>query len=114
MIPVKIKNLSETVKKKLKEYPKEYIIFTKHALNRIEIRKLDKKQIINELTNPEKLKVAILKDKIKDEYDLLFIKSKRKGSRYFISFTPDTIRIISAMTLGKSTMKYIKKHNIDI
>lgn len=79
-------NYKDHVKKRLKEFRKEDIIITDHALVRIIQRQISEKEIIENLINPERLYVAIKEESSNKEekFDCYFNYSKRLCHRYVI------------------------------
>jgi len=109
-----IKNYSEYVKRRLKASKNKPIRYTKHYLeNALNIRKISKHEVKQNLRNPSKLKYAERqkidrKNLTKETYLSHFIYSKNKGLSVPIKFNKG-IKILTTYRPGKKTIRKIKR-----
>jgi hypothetical protein len=71
-------------RKKLSSYSEESILLSRHAELRCELRDISKKDIVENIRNPHRLKQFGLQDSVKRVYDCWFEYSKNLGHHYVI------------------------------
>ena len=103
------KDYSETLKKLIKNYKKEDIVYVKPLdilLSRI---KATKEEIEEELMNLKNLEFTEKQEKDEEtRYVLFFVHSKRKGRVYVITFT-NKIKLITIFPIGRKTLRRYRK-----
>ncbi|MCK5624316.1 hypothetical protein KAI04_00560 [Candidatus Pacearchaeota archaeon] len=104
------KNYIDFINKEFKKCSAEEIEIGKTAEFHIKRGRKSLSEIKKELLNCNSLKVAN-KEKISGEtrYTLYFIYTRRKGTRYTITFRGEKIRLITTIPLGKKSIQKAEK-----
>ncbi len=109
-----VKDYSEEVKKLIKKYKKEDIVFGKEIdflLKRIGISREEIEKEILDCKNLSLTEKQVKEGEIR--YALFFIYSKRKGRQYIITFREKELRVITIFPLGRKTIKRYKKKGLN-
>ena len=92
------RNFVKSVRKKLENYHKKQIHFTKHAEVRLKQRNITKQEVIEDLQHPKRLDIARKQRKKPQDkgprYDCYFGKSKNLCHRYVLIFEKQLLVII--------------------
>ena len=97
------------MKKVLREYKRNEIIFTKHSLIQMQHRQIKKEEVIKNILNPTNLTLVRERDAKKKQYDCFFSKSNRRGCQYGIVINKKCL-IVTVIKIGKRWQKRVDNY----
>ena len=106
-------NYSYEIKELIKGYKKEDIEYGKKLDFLIKRLKTDEKDITNEILDCNNLSYTEKQSRNNEiRYALFFIYSRKKGRKYVVTFRDSKLRIITAIPLGRRTLKRYRKKGL--
>jgi len=104
-------NDKDYVINKLKQFHRQDIIISKHALVRIVQRQIDKEEIIENIINPKRLEYAIREKadrKDEEKFDCYFGYGKRLCHRYVIVIKNNVV-VVTVVKINRVWQKIAEK-----
>ncbi|MBI2151993.1 DUF4258 domain-containing protein [Candidatus Woesearchaeota archaeon] len=104
-------NYKEEVLNKLKQFKKEDIIISTHALIRLKQRQISEAEIIENIINPRRLQYAVKQkanNLAEEKFDCYFGYSKTQCHRYII-IIKNKIIVVTVIKINKRWQRIVEK-----